>query len=71
MAGNVVHLRRRKHRLTVVPSAPPPKQEEACSFCGRKESEVAGMVYGAVARICDRCVGACVQDLAKRNIGLE
>jgi ATP-dependent Clp protease ATP-binding subunit ClpX len=31
-----------------------------CSFCGRSEAEVARLVAGASAYICDACTAACV-----------
>ncbi len=30
-----------------------------CSFCGKREEEVARMIQGPVARICDSCVALC------------
>jgi hypothetical protein len=34
-----------------------------CSFCGKSENEVARLVAGASAHICDECIGKCVSVL--------
>jgi hypothetical protein len=34
-----------------------------CSFCGKSEDEVARLVAGASAHICDECIGKCVSVL--------
>ena len=34
--------------------------EIACSFCGKSKSEVAGVVAGPTAFICNECVALCV-----------
>jgi len=34
-----------------------------CSFCGKNEDEVARLVAGASAHICDKCIGKCVSVL--------
>ncbi len=38
-----------------------------CSFCGRAEQEVHRLIAGPRARICDECVAACQQLLAREN----
>src|SRR5262245_28071461 len=35
-----------------------------CSFCGKPESEVAKLIAGTAAHICDACVSLCVDILA-------
>jgi hypothetical protein len=41
------------------------KESLRCSFCGRSEAEVAKLVAGPNAFICDRCVAICVDILAE------
>jgi biotin operon repressor len=36
-----------------------PKRALRCSFCGRSESQVAKLIAGPKAYICDSCVGTC------------
>lgn len=40
-----------------------------CSFCGRDESQVARIIAGPRARICDECVRACQELLARQGGG--
>jgi hypothetical protein len=38
-----------------------------CSFCGRKADEVARLVAGASAHICDACITKCVAVLEQHG----
>lgn len=42
------------------------KRSLACSFCGRRESDVAKLVAGPRVYICDRCV-AIAKDIMDRS----
>ncbi|MDF1781286.1 MAG: ClpX C4-type zinc finger protein [Alcanivoracaceae bacterium] len=39
--------------------------EETCSFCGKKRSEVKAIFRNENARICDQCISKMKQDAAK------
>jgi ATP-dependent Clp protease ATP-binding subunit ClpX len=41
------------------------KSKLACSFCGLSDSEVKRLIAGPRVFICDACVGACNEILAK------
>lgn len=38
-----------------------------CSFCGREETEVARLVAGGSAYICDSCIALCVAVLERHG----
>jgi ATP-dependent Clp protease ATP-binding subunit ClpX len=42
--------------------------EPACSFCGKKQSEVMVLIAGARAFICDECGMLAVQMISVENI---
>ena len=42
--------------------------EPACSFCGKKQSEVMVLIAGARAFICDECAMLAVQMISVENI---
>jgi len=44
--------------------APAGSTEMSCAFCGKGASQVAQLVTGPTASICDSCVGVCLRILA-------
>lgn len=38
-----------------------------CSFCGKTNNDVATIITGDGACICDECVGVCVEIIFKQN----
>jgi ATP-dependent Clp protease ATP-binding subunit ClpX len=34
-----------------------------CSFCGKRDSEVARLIAGPLVYICDQCVNSCIEIL--------
>ncbi len=43
------------------------RQRLRCSFCGRQSDEVARLVAGASAHICDACIAKCVAVLEQHG----
>jgi hypothetical protein len=43
-------------------------EEEWCYFCGKTRAEVAEIVVGPIAYICNECVERCVEILAERGV---
>ncbi|MGA1531112.1 MAG: ClpX C4-type zinc finger protein, partial [Kiritimatiellia bacterium] len=44
------------------------KQLPVCSFCGKKQHEVARLIAGPGVHICDECVGLCDTLLVDQGI---
>ena len=42
---------------------PAPPENPACSFCGKRKTEVRGMAAGPQVFICNECVDRCVEIL--------
>lgn len=49
--------------LNAVPS--PAHQPNACSFCGKVQTEVAQLIAGPAVFICDECTDLCAQIVAE------
>lgn len=44
------------------------REELCCSFCGRPESQVSNMIVQENARICDLCIKACGELIARDRL---
>jgi hypothetical protein len=54
---------RGKITIHAVAREPGESLDRACSFCGKKESQVARLIAGAMMYICNECVMLCVNIL--------
>jgi ATP-dependent protease Clp ATPase subunit len=43
--------------------------EASCAFCGRSVDQVSHLIQGPTQFICDICVDACVDTLARKDVG--
>ena len=43
-------------------------QDVRCSFCAKPEADVADMVAGATAYICNECVSKCAEVMRERGL---
>lgn len=46
-------------RIDIPPIPPEERQIFRCSFCGKADSEVAKLIAGGSAYICNECIGIC------------
>lgn len=49
-------------------AVPPKKQPDCCNFCGKADYEVARLIAGATAHICNECVELCNDIIAQRFV---
>ena len=52
----------------LLPSETSDVSELACSFRGKKRSQVADLIAGATVFICNECVGLCVEVLEEKGV---